>query len=89
MNKIPNVERTEFHVGALTEREAEVMTGLAKGLLYKEIANKLGISFSAVHKRQHRIFRKLRVSNRSEAIMRWQQIETSDSVSVRRRSRHF
>jgi DNA-binding NarL/FixJ family response regulator len=61
-------------LSALTAREAEVMSGLAGGLLYKEIANKLGISFSAVHKRQHRIFRKLRVSNRTEAISKWREL---------------
>jgi DNA-binding NarL/FixJ family response regulator len=60
---------------ALTKRENEVMAGLAKGLLYKEIADKLGISFSAVHKRQHRIFCKLHASNRTEAIDKWRELE--------------
>ncbi len=55
----------------LTARENQVMDGLAKGLLYKEIADELGISFSAVHKHQHKIFNKLRVSNRTEAISKW------------------
>lgn len=55
----------------LTKREMEVMIGLAKGLLYKEIADQLGISFSAVHKHQHKIFMRLHVSNRTEAISKW------------------
>ncbi|HTR41470.1 MAG TPA: response regulator transcription factor [Pseudomonadales bacterium] len=55
----------------LSPREKEVLTGLADGLLYKEISQKLGISYSAVHKYQHNIFRKLQVSNRSEAIRIW------------------
>jgi DNA-binding NarL/FixJ family response regulator len=55
----------------LTSREDAVMRCLAKGLLYKEIPDKLGISFSAVHKLQHRIFIKLHVGNRTEAILKW------------------
>jgi DNA-binding NarL/FixJ family response regulator len=55
----------------LTEREEDVMRRLGKGRLYKEIADELGISFSAVHKHQHNIFLKLHVGNRTEAILRW------------------
>jgi DNA-binding NarL/FixJ family response regulator len=47
------------------------LTLLAKGLLYKEIADQLGISYSAVHKHLHKIFEKLQISNRSEAIQHW------------------
>src|SRR2546429_4448495 len=43
----------------LTKRETEVMRCFAKRLLYKETAEKLGISFSMVNKHQHSIFRKL------------------------------
>jgi two-component system NarL family response regulator len=56
---------------SLSQREHEVMGGLAEGLLYKEISDKLGISYSAVHKHQHRLFVKLHVTNRSEAIRVW------------------
>ena len=55
----------------LTVREIEVIRYLAQGFLYKEIADKMGISFSAVHKLQHKIFVKLHVSNRTEAINKW------------------
>jgi len=55
----------------LNSREKEVLKSLADGLLYKEISDKLGISYSAVHKCQHKIFIKLHVSNRSEAIRIW------------------
>jgi two-component system, NarL family, response regulator LiaR len=58
-------------VKMLTPREKEVMQHLADGLLYKEIADKLGISISAVHKYQHIIFQKLHISNRSEATRIW------------------
>ena len=55
----------------LTVRENQVMGHLGKGLLYKEIADKMGISFTAVHKLQHKIFVKLHVSNRTEAVNKW------------------
>ena len=56
---------------SLTGRENEIMRCLAAGLLYKEIADKLEISYSAVHKFQHRIFHKLKAANRTEAIINW------------------
>lgn len=55
----------------LSRRERQVIEGMADGLLYKEIADRLGMSDGMVHKYQHRAFRKLRVSNRSEAIRVW------------------
>ena len=55
----------------LSGRENEVMRHLREGLLYKEIADKMGISFTAVHKLQHKIFVKLRVGNRTEAVNKW------------------
>jgi len=55
----------------LTVREIEILRYLAKGLLYKEIADKMDITFSTVHKLQHKIFVKLHVGNRTEAINKW------------------
>ena len=55
----------------LTNREQHVMSCLANGLLYKEIADQLRLSFSTVHKLQHRIFLKLHVNNRTEAVTKW------------------
>ena len=55
----------------LSAREEEVLGLLAQGKLYKEIADELRISFSAVHKHQHALFRKLRVQNRTEAVLKW------------------
>jgi len=52
----------------LTEREMDVLDGLATGLLYKEIANKLHTTAAMVHKLQHSLYSKLQVGNRSEAI---------------------
>lgn len=55
----------------LSQRERDVLSKLAEGLLYKEISDVLGISYTAVHKCQYRIFRKLQVGNRSEAVRLW------------------
>ncbi|PZR27629.1 MAG: DNA-binding response regulator [Citrobacter freundii] len=52
----------------LSDREMEVLTLLAKGLLYKEIAGKLSISKGTVSQHVHNIYEKLHVQNRTEAI---------------------
>ena len=56
---------------SLTEREIEVIRYLAKGFLYKEIADKMDLSYWTVHKLQHKIYVKLHVSNRTEALNKW------------------
>jgi DNA-binding NarL/FixJ family response regulator len=68
--EIHRPSREVDHV-CLTDREHHVISCLAKGLLYKEIADELSLSFSTVHKLQHRIFLKLRVTNRTEAVTKW------------------
>lgn len=55
----------------LSSRENEVMRCFAEGLLYKEIPDRLGLSYSAVRKYQQKIYRKFHVTNRSEAIRVW------------------
>ena len=52
----------------LSTREQEVLTLLAKGFLYKEIAQQLGISTGTVRQHIHHIYEKLHVQNRTEAI---------------------
>jgi DNA-binding NarL/FixJ family response regulator len=56
------------NASALSSREHEVLSFLAKGLLYKEIAHQLGISTNTVRQHIHNIYRKLHVQNRVEAI---------------------
>jgi DNA-binding NarL/FixJ family response regulator len=55
-------------VEALSPRENETLQLLAKGLLYKEIADQLHISTSTVRQHIHKIYEKLHVQNRTEAI---------------------
>jgi DNA-binding NarL/FixJ family response regulator len=52
----------------LTPREQEVLDHLAKGFLYKEIADALGISYDTVHAHIRRIYEKLQVRSRTEAV---------------------
>src|SRR6185312_2176070 len=53
---------------ALSVRENEILQLLARGLLYKEISDRLNISTSTVRQHIHRIYDKLHVQNRTEAI---------------------
>lgn len=55
----------------LTNREIEIMNLLSKGLLYKEIAKRKGISIQTVKSHLKHIYPKLHVNNRSEAILKY------------------
>lgn len=55
----------------LSEREQQVLALLAEGLLYKEIGERLGISTGTIKQHIHRIYEKLHVQNRTEAVNRY------------------
>jgi len=57
----------------LSTREQEVLDCLSKGFLYKEIAEKLGISYETVHTYIRRIYEKLQVRTRTEAVAKFLQ----------------
>jgi two-component system, NarL family, response regulator LiaR len=52
----------------LSIREKEVLELLSKGLLYKEIADQLGVTHETVKKHLKNIYQKLHVQNKIEAI---------------------
>jgi DNA-binding NarL/FixJ family response regulator len=52
----------------LSPREAEVLDLLAKGYLYKEIAEQTGITYATVHTHIRHIYEKLQVRSRTEAV---------------------
>ena len=55
----------------VTSREMELLELLRDGLLYKEIAEAMGITIGTVKQHIHKIYKKLHVTNRTEAINRF------------------
>ena len=55
----------------LSPREWEVLRLLARGLVYKEIADTLGVSMPTINTHVHRIYQKLHVRTRAEAVNRF------------------
>jgi DNA-binding NarL/FixJ family response regulator len=60
-------------VESLSPREREVLGLVAEGCLFKEIAEKLGVSFGTVHTYCRRIYEKLHVRSRGQAVAKWYQ----------------
>ncbi len=56
---------------SFTARENRLMEYMSEGLTNKEIADKTGVSKSAVDHMVTRIFKKLGVTNRTDAIRKW------------------
>jgi len=55
----------------LTDRERAVLELLAEGLLYKEISQRLSITEGSIKQHIHRMYEKLHVQNRTEAVNRF------------------
>jgi len=55
----------------LTPREIEVLDFLVKGYSYKEVADALSISYGTVHTHIERIYKKLHVQSRAQAVARY------------------
>jgi len=55
----------------LSAREQEVLDFLSQGFLYKEIAERMGISYETVHTYIRRIYEKLQVRTRTEAVAKF------------------
>lgn len=68
-------EKTE--TDGLSPREMEVLRSLARGSSYKEIADSLGISMGTVNTHIHRIYHKLHVQSRTQAVTRLGQVSYS------------
>jgi DNA-binding NarL/FixJ family response regulator len=73
----PAVEGGDAEVDQLTPREREVLRHLARGYLYKEIAQRLGISTKTVEAHVSAVLRKLQLSNRHQ-LSRWAQARRLD-----------
>jgi DNA-binding CsgD family transcriptional regulator len=56
---------------SLSPREREVLDGLAEGQAYKQISDKLGVSIHTVRNYIRRIYEKLHVCSRTEAVAKY------------------
>ncbi len=56
---------------ALSAREREVLDGLAQGYVYKQIADQLGVSIHTLRNYIRRIYEKLHVHTRTEAVAKF------------------
>lgn len=63
--------RQDSGIGHLTNREQEILRLLAKGYMYKEIADHLGISMSTIRTHITAVYQKLHVHSRTEAAMKY------------------
>ena len=66
------MQQSAVELPDLTRRESDVATLLLQGLSNQEIANRLTVAESTVKTHLHNLFRKLSVTNRTQAIVRLQ-----------------
>lgn len=66
-----DLKKPAGEMSTLTRRESEILGLLAKGFLYKEIADQLGISLSTVRAHLHTVYEKLHVQSRTEAVVKY------------------
>jgi len=64
----PPEAKSDADTYSLSPREAEVLDLLAKGFLYKEIADAMHVSYATVHTHIRHIYEKLHVRSRTEAV---------------------
>ena len=71
VNHFQQIKQPDSEVEKLTKREHEILALLAKGYLYKEIADQLAISSSTVRAHLHTIYGKLHVQSRTQAVVKF------------------
>ena len=71
MDHFRQIQRPAAEVETLTPREHEVLALLAKGYLYKQIGDELGISINTLRNRLRAIYEKLHVHSRTEATVKF------------------
>lgn len=65
------IKKPQSDMEQLTKREHEILALLAKGFLYKEIADQLGVTLSTVRAHLHTVYEKLHVQSRTEAVVKF------------------
>ncbi|MFT3784057.1 MAG: response regulator transcription factor [Nibricoccus sp.] len=68
---VKTAESRDSQLDALSPREQSVLDLLSKGFLYKEIAESLGVSVPTVNTYIRRIYEKLQVHSRTQAINKY------------------
>lgn len=74
-------------LASLSDREKQVLVLIAEGMTNKEISAHLTISESTVENHTHQIYKKLRVSNRAQAVayvLRLSSIHENDDIENKR-----
>jgi DNA-binding NarL/FixJ family response regulator len=71
VNHFQKIRQPSSDMEKLTKREQEILALLARGYLYKEIADQLGISLSTVRAHLHTVYEKLHVQSRTEAVVKF------------------
>jgi len=71
VNHFQQIRQPSSDVERLTKREQEILALLAKGYLYKEIADQLGITLSTVRAHLHTVYEKLHVQSRTQAVVKF------------------
>lgn len=71
VNHFQQIKQPSSEVEQLTKREQEILALLAKGYLYKEIADLLSITLSTVRAHLHTIYEKLHVQSRTQAVVKF------------------
>jgi DNA-binding NarL/FixJ family response regulator len=71
VNHFQQIKQPASEVEQLTKREHEILALLAKGYLYKEIADLLTITLSTVRAHLHTIYEKLHVQSRTQAVVKF------------------
>jgi DNA-binding NarL/FixJ family response regulator len=64
-------EKSASDLEKLTQQEQKILSLMAKGFLYKEIANQLGIAFHTVRAHVRSIYEKLHIQSRAQASMKF------------------
>jgi len=65
------IKQPSTEVDQLSKREREILDLLAEGLPYKLIADRLGLSSHTIHNHLKRIYGKLHVQSRTEAVVKF------------------
>jgi DNA-binding NarL/FixJ family response regulator len=66
---IGTVPETEPEPCPLAPRQLECLQGLADGLVYKQIAERMDVSISTVRTHLHAVYQRLEVPDRAQAVL--------------------